>query len=199
MPVVPPPTGILDILVSFLLGLENTTLGPSERQRWRNSTAVFRSLPPHPIPCLSRIPLDGVLGMLGLTVLGGVLCERVSNGVASIHPGPFAGGNRENPAGMVVCPRGTPVGSTQFSASCSGDAGVLKHADNENGKTQDKHPWCCTGCLKTKGRRLPEQRVSVGAAGVFDMVTLLSAMSFRPLLTAVMQKSAAAPNTILNG
>ena len=85
------PRGPVHNSTSFRLGLEITILGPSERQRWRNSTAVFRSLPPHPTPCLSRTPHDGVLGELGLTVLEGVLCERVSNGVASIHPGPRKG------------------------------------------------------------------------------------------------------------
>ena len=87
----PGPRGPVQNSTSFRFGLEITILGPSERQRWRNSTAVFRSLPPHPIPCPSKTPQDGVLGELGLTVWEGVLCERVSNGVASIHPGPRKG------------------------------------------------------------------------------------------------------------
>ena len=113
------PRGPVHNSTSFRLGLEITILGPSERQRWRNSTAVFRSLPPHPIPCPSRTPQDGVLGELGLTVLEGVLCERVSNGVASIHPGPVRG-YRMNAAGMSECPRGPDAGSTQNCASSAG-------------------------------------------------------------------------------
>ena len=53
----------------------------------------------------------------------------MSNGVASIHPGPYAGGYRMNVAGMTM--RQTPghvVGSTPFSASCSGDTELLKPA-----------------------------------------------------------------------
>jgi len=58
-------------------------------------------------------------GELGLTVLEGVLCERVSNGVASIHPGPVRG-YRLNAAGMMVHPRGPVAGSTQNCASSAG-------------------------------------------------------------------------------
>ena len=68
---------------------------------------------------LSRTPQDGVLGELGLTVLEGVLCERVSNGVASIHPGPVRG-YRLNAAGMMVYPRGPVAGSAQNCASSAG-------------------------------------------------------------------------------
>ena len=83
-----------------------------------HSKAGVRCLLLHLNPCLCRTPQVGVLRKLGKKVVGAVLCERNVNGVATIHPGSHRGSYRENPAGMVVCPRGTPVGSTQFSASC---------------------------------------------------------------------------------
>ena len=52
----------------------------------------------------------------------------MSNGVASIHPGPYAGGYCMNVAGMIMHPCGHVVGSTPFSASCSGDTELLKPA-----------------------------------------------------------------------